>query len=118
MARKTYILNELTGELLLKANDGELTKEYLEMLEKQGKRLETPSFIVSDQLGGINGIVNPADGKRYDSKSNYYRAVKAAGCHIIGNEWNNKQFKRPEVRGDFNIRPQFREALQKHLTGR
>lgn len=40
-------------------------------------------FVISDTL---DGVLNPADGKRYDSKSKYYRAVRDAGCEIIGNE--------------------------------
>jgi hypothetical protein len=34
----------------------------------------------------LDGVVNPCDGKRYDSKGAYYRAVKDAGCVIVGNE--------------------------------
>lgn len=26
---------------------------------------------------------NPADGKKYDSRSRYYQTLKAKGCHII-----------------------------------
>jgi hypothetical protein len=40
-------------------------------------------YIVSDSLPDI---VNHADGKIYDSKSNYYAAVKAAGCEVVGND--------------------------------
>ncbi|WP_191057801.1 hypothetical protein [Geminicoccus harenae] len=29
---------------------------------------------------------NPADGRMYDSKRAFQRAVRAAGCEIIGNE--------------------------------
>lgn len=34
----------------------------------------------------LNDVQNPCDGKTYDSKSAYYRAVKDAGCVIVGNE--------------------------------
>lgn len=30
--------------------------------------------------------MNHADGRRYDSKRAYEKAVRRAGCHIIGNE--------------------------------
>lgn len=40
-------------------------------------------MIISDHLDGVQ---NPCDGKTYDSKSAYYRAVKDAGCEIVGNE--------------------------------
>lgn len=42
-------------------------------------------FIISDDLGS-NGLLNHADGRVYTSKSEYVRAVKAAGCEIVGNE--------------------------------
>lgn len=41
----------------------------------------------SDSLGeGIQGLVNPANGQKYDSRSEYYKAVKAAGCEVLGND--------------------------------
>lgn len=77
--------------------------------------------IIKDQLpGGVNGMLNHADGKRYDSKSAYERAVKAKGCRVIGNDWNKSEYKTPAergTRGDFNVRPQLKEALQRHLNG-
>ena len=37
----------------------------------------------SDSLGqGVQGVFNPADGKTYDSKSEYYKAIKAKGLVI------------------------------------
>lgn len=40
----------------------------------------------SDNIGGTQGILNPADGKMYDSRSAYYQAVKDAGCVVLGND--------------------------------
>lgn len=40
-------------------------------------------MIIRDHLDGVQ---NPCDGKTYDSKSAYYRAVRDAGCEIVGNE--------------------------------
>lgn len=40
-------------------------------------------MVISD---GMGDVWNPADGKTYDSKSSYYRAVRDAGCVIVGNE--------------------------------
>lgn len=42
-------------------------------------------YVISDDMG-INGVLNPVDGKKYDSKSSYEKAVKAAGCVIMGND--------------------------------
>lgn len=35
---------------------------------------------------GISGVLNPADGKRYDSRSAYERAVKDKGLVIVGDD--------------------------------
>lgn len=40
-------------------------------------------FVISDTM---EPTWNPANGQRYDSKRAYERAVRAAGCEIIGNE--------------------------------
>lgn len=50
--------------------------------ERARSSLPCPS-IISDHLDGVK---NPVDGKRYDSKSSYYQAVKDAGCEIVGNK--------------------------------
>jgi hypothetical protein len=48
---------------------------------------------------GMGTILNHADGRLYDSKSAYYRAVKDAGCEIIGNEkLPERQVKEPDVK--------------------
>jgi hypothetical protein len=39
--------------------------------------------VISDHL---DYVMNPADGKRYSSKSKYYKAVRAAGCEIMGSD--------------------------------
>lgn len=39
----------------------------------------------SDDLG-TKGVFNPADGKTYDSRSEYYSAVKAKGLAIMGDD--------------------------------
>jgi hypothetical protein len=76
MAREIYVQTE-TG-IVLKAVDGQLTKEYLKKAS-QGKTNPYNGF-GSDTLGSnVNGVLNHADGKRYDSKSQYERAVRAKG---------------------------------------
>lgn len=41
----------------------------------------------------MDATLNPADGKRYTSKREYYRAVRRAGCEIVGNENMAKHIK-------------------------
>lgn len=49
--------------------------------------------IISDTM---DLTLNHADGKHYDSKSRYYRAVKAAGCEIVGNDMSAMK-NRPQL---------------------
>ena len=76
--------------------------------------------VISDYLpGGVNGMLSHADGKRYDSKSQYERAVKAKGCRVVGNDFNGATYKTPlerGVRGEFNVRPHLKEAVQRVLN--
>ena len=47
-------------------------------------RSDLPSpMLIKD---GMEPTLNHADGKRYDSKRAYEKAVRAAGCEIVGNE--------------------------------
>ena len=111
MARATYVL--INGELVTKAIDGVITEEY--------RNLSTPvqrsafSGYGSDNLpGGVNGIINHADGMRYDSKSQYERAVRAKGCRVVGNDWNGvREAPQQEIRGDYNVRPALKQAVEK-----
>ena len=113
MARATYVL--INGELVTKAVDGVITKEYARLASHE--KSNPFHGYGSDRLGSdVNGILNHADGKRYDSKSQYERAVRAKGCRIVGNDWNNATYKMPSergVRGDFNVRPQLKQAVEK-----
>lgn len=44
-------------------------------------------YCSSDALGeGVQGVFNPADGKTYDSRSAYYKAVKDKGLVIVGDD--------------------------------
>lgn len=47
-------------------------------------------MIISDN---IPDLMNHADGKRYSSKRGLEKAVRAAGCEIVGND---PSFKRPK----------------------
>lgn len=52
-------------------------------------------YLISDNM---DGTLNHADGKRYSSKRAYEKAVKAAGCEIVGNDSSFKQPKRKEYK--------------------
>lgn len=61
-------------------------------------RSELPApYIISDTLpGGVNGMWNPATGKQADSKSAYYKSVRAAGCEIVGNDAGGRKAPDPD----------------------
>lgn len=110
MARQTYVLRN--GELVLKAQDGVLTEQYMALPHTTQSVWQGYG---SDTLGeGVKGVFNHADGKRYDSKSQYERAVKAKGCRIVGNDYNGKTFNR-KLEGNFNPAPQLKEAYQRAM---
>jgi hypothetical protein len=57
-------------------------------------------YVASDYMGeGVKGLQCMADGKQYDSKSEYYKAVKAAGCEVMGND--APRTTSTEIKGDF-----------------
>jgi hypothetical protein len=70
-------------------------------------------YVIGDHLDDVQ---NPADGKVYDSKSEYYKAIRAAGCEIVGNEAEAMAEKghivRSEVQG-----AEIGEALHKVKEG-
>lgn len=52
--------------------------------ERNWNRADLPApLLIRD---GLDDVWNPVDGRRYDSKSSYYAAVKAAGCEIAGSD--------------------------------
>lgn len=71
----------------------------------------------SDDLkAGVNGLINHADGKRYDSKNEFRKATQRAGCVEIGNE-KPKNWQPPiqrGIRGDYNVRSALKDALHQH----
>ncbi len=74
MIRGTWVYDRKTGELVPK---------HL-YREPNPARSDLPSpMIIGDSL---DDVVNPVNGRRYSSKSQYYKAVRSAGCEIVGNE--------------------------------
>lgn len=45
---------------------------------------------------GMDATWNPCDGKHYESRSQYERAVKSAGCEIVGDDAGHWNQQRPE----------------------
>lgn len=63
-------------------------------------------YFISDDLG-VQGVLNHANGKVYDSKSKYYADLKASGHVIVESGMDKPQ----ETRGDFDARKDVAKAL-------
>lgn len=75
---------------------------------------KSPDFIApkiylnSDDLG-TKGVFNPADGKKYDSKSEYYKTVKAKG--LVINDSATAQLLKPKLK-EINWEKAVAETIQ------
>lgn len=114
MARE--VLVKIGEEWVTKSRDGIITDEYI---KKSNYRATDPFHgFGSDYINGAGGsVVNPINGKRYDSKSQYNRAVMDAGCRIVGNDYNNKDLSRKEIRGNFDVRQELKQAVERVKYG-
>ncbi len=54
------------------------------------------------------------DGKTYTSKRKYYDHIKASDSHIVESGEINLNPRR-EIRGDFDVSKELKQALQQHL---
>jgi hypothetical protein len=67
--------------------------------------------VIGDELPG-GSLLCHADGKTYTSKADYYRAVKAAGCDILGSK---ETLKRPTPK-KFKFDNAERTSLRRELS--
>ena len=63
---------------------GEFVPKYREMSASRG------AYVISDTMPGT---VHPVTGKMYDSKSEFRKATRAAGCVEVGNDVQRDQRK-------------------------
>lgn len=77
MTRQTFVFDKRLGELVPAADFYRRKWQGVKVSD-----LPRP-MVISDNL---DDTLNMADGKRYSSKAKYYKAVRAAGCEIIGSE--------------------------------
>jgi hypothetical protein len=75
----------------------------------RGQRSRAPagSYVISDSL---DDVMNHADGQRYSSKRAYERAVRRAGCEIVGNE----KFPEPRRAEPTGIAQDLVQAIRQH----
>lgn len=73
----------IRGTWVWDRNKRELIPKHLYVQPNESRSDLPAPMIISDHLDYVQ---NPVNGQTYTSKSQYYKAVKAAGCEIIGNE--------------------------------
>ncbi len=73
-------------------HDGRLIEAHLKPRGPNRRSGLAAPMVISDNL---DSLVNHADGQRYTSKRAFEKAVRAAGCEIIGNE--KQTSKGPEL---------------------
>lgn len=79
------------------------------------ERKESGPAVISDDLkAGVNGLRNHADGRMHDSKSAYTKAVRRAGCEIVGNE--TPAVKPRELIGRREIGETVKRAIEEHQS--
>ncbi len=66
---------------------------------------------IMDAMGGVKGIHNPVDGKRYDSKSAYHRKLKETGHHVYEGKPSGKKLLN---QGDHNVFKELKAAAIQH----
>jgi hypothetical protein len=74
-----WIWSRISNRLL---TPEEWERERVDLRKKNQSQLSKPN-VISDVM---DTTLNHADCKHYDSKSKYYRAVKEAGCEVVGND--------------------------------
>lgn len=67
-------------------------------------------YVISDSMG-VHGIQSQADGKYYDSKSKYRAELKSQGMIEMGSDAPTKA--RTELRGDFDVRKELSQAIDR-----
>jgi hypothetical protein len=83
-----------------------LARNEIRVIERKSTYVAPCVHINSDYLDH-KGVMCPADGKTYDSKSAYYKAVKSKGLEIVGNDTITPA-KQPEM----DWRPAVAEAIK------
>lgn len=90
MARYTLRICRDCGEM-------HQTNEWPRECHGQFRRARSDLPMPAIRSDGMDALLNHADGQIYDSRSAYERAVKDAGCEIIGNDFIEP--KAPEMVG-------------------
>lgn len=81
-------------------------------IDEENKKYKSRPIGRVHVIGDSIEALNPADGKVYSSKSKYYQALKDTGNHVVE---PGEQGKKLGLQGDYNLRPELKQAMQQHL---
>ena len=104
LAHMTVAEVKAAGSIISKLDDM-IAKENAKF--KKLAKFSAP-MVINDT---IDGVLNPATGKRYDSKAKYYADLKATGHMVVEAGMSEKH---RETRGDFDVRKELKQAAQQH----
>ena len=68
----------------------DIIDEFTRLLSKRNAAPPVRNFYVQSDYMPSGALKSMADGKTYDSKSQYYRSIKNAGLVVMGNDKPNK----------------------------
>jgi hypothetical protein len=75
----SWVFDPKTGNLIPKS---EYLRDKFASVRHARSELSCPT-VIND---GLDYLFSHVDGRRYTSKRAYEKSVRAAGCHIVGNE--------------------------------
>lgn len=102
----SWVFDNETQSLIPKS---EYHRAKFAKIEHARSNIPTP-HVIND---GLDYMFSHADGRRYTSKRAYEKAVRAAGCQIVGNEDITKHISNPydEAKHEADIRADVAKAL-------
>ena len=89
--------------------DGELVPRHLAPRAPVARSAFPCPYIRTD---GMDPLQNPANGLLYDSRSAYERAVRDAGCEIVGNDSAYTNPKPPEFETVGGVEHDIKDAIE------
>ncbi len=91
---------------------GEWPRECVEARQNTKRGSVASPYIRTD---GMDPLLNHANGQMYDSRSAYERAVKDAGCVIVGNDIPDT--KEPETLSQNDLKRDIKTAIEQVEAG-
>jgi hypothetical protein len=83
--------------------------EWDDMVAAQRALRPKVPYIIRDSLPDV---MNPVNGKIYDSRSQYLRAVKDAGCVVVGDDLHSSRAKPTDLESPPGLEQDIKTAIE------